>query len=268
MLKTIGKLALTSAIVGLFGSVTVAQAQLTVGPGEQTGTVGQSVDFAFSISGDSAATVSLFGFDLEFDQTTAPYAPVLVSGTNDTVNCTFDTDLMNTGLSSLTFLLPGASVGPIIGVSFGSTSFPPHAIGRGGVIAHCGFTISADATPGDVPLVCRPGSANASDAEGNPIDTTCPDGVLHILPPPPTATKTPTLPPTATATSTPPSTLTPTKPPATLTPVATHTPSPRPTSAIQDDDGCQINANGSGKGSGWLLLIPAAVLFSTRRRRR
>jgi MYXO-CTERM domain-containing protein len=106
------------------------------------------------------------------------------------------------------------------------------------------------------------------------LGTATPPPVVTETPVPPTATP---VAPTATATA-PAATATPTATPvaptatatapaATATPTATRTPtSGGVCPSCEDDDSCQIGAQ--GHASGWLLLIPAIGLLVVRRRRR
>jgi hypothetical protein len=225
-----------------------AGAQVTVGPGNQTGQPGQQVEFAFGYTGTN---VSAFGFNIIYDAATAPYEPVLMAGTTDQIDCARDTGepLPNIDLPPLVFVLSGK-----IAVSLGDLTFPIAAIGRDGVVARCKFQIKSSAAPGTYPLVCdtAPGQTTAADPVGNELQVTCQDGQLLIPTVPPTSTITPTPPvPTATSTAT-----------ITNTPLPTNT---RPPGGGDEDDGCQIGAPGSS-GSAWMLFVPAALLVWLRRR--
>jgi hypothetical protein len=108
-------------------------------------------------------------------------------------------------------------------------------------------------------IACNnPGSSNP---DGESLLTICNDAVVNVVDPTPTptATNTPTEEPTATEGME-----------ETPTPEPTDTPEVRPTNTripVIDDDSCQIVAPASSS-LGWILMMPAAVLFRLRRRNR
>jgi hypothetical protein len=104
-------------------------------------------------------------------------------------------------------------------------------------------------------LCANPGSSNPL---GESLTTVCNDAEVVIVPDTPTPT------PTNTATQTPTLTVIPTDTPGTPTNTPTNT---RDQSGRIDDDSCQIVAPASSS-LGWILLMPAAVLFRLRRRNR
>ena len=176
MVELLRKWSWAFAAVALVAST--ASAQVVIGPGNQSGRPGSDVEFRFSI--DGSTMVSAFGFNILYAAATAPYAPVLVAGTTDTVDCTVESDLA-ASVSPLVFSLTDQG---ILAVSFGDFDFPVTVFGRTGLIARCTFHIKADATPGIVPLACDPSPAatTAADAQGADLPATCQDGTLTILP--------------------------------------------------------------------------------------
>ena len=108
-------------------------------------------------------------------------------------------------------------------------------------------------------IACNnPGSSNP---DGESLETICNDAVVNVVEPTatPTATETPTVEPTDTPGGE-----------DTPTPVGEDTPTVRPTNTpipVIDDDSCQIVAPASSS-LGWIMMMPAAVLFRLRRRNR
>jgi len=129
-----------------------------------------------------------------------------------------------------------------------------------GLLYQCDVKIAADAAAGIFPLHCS--GAGAADPDGQVLAAQCVEGQVEVVAPTvtPTATGTPTQTsaPTPTATANPP----------TAAPVETPTTAagPQLPTSWEDHDSCQIAAD--GRGAGWLLLVPVAVLVILRRRGR
>jgi len=139
------------------------------------------------------------------------------------------------------------------------------AIPDGSLLYSCDVGIAGGTTAAvlsgatEFTIACNnPGSSNP---DGESLITTCNDAIVNVVDPTPTptATETPTEEPTATEGTV--DTPTP-EPTATSDVPATSTPIPR-----IDDDSCQIVAPVSSS-LGWILMMPAAVLFRLRRRNR
>lgn len=144
------------------------------------------------------------------------------------------------------------------------------AIPDGSVLYTCdvglaGGTVAATVSgaAGTYPITCtEPG---ASDPDGNPLFTICSNGSVTIeepATPTPQPTSTPTFTLEPTAPETPADTPTPV---ATNTPTNTSTNTPRPGGF--DDDSCAI-VSPQSSSTGWMLLLPMAVLLWARRRQR
>jgi hypothetical protein len=148
---------------------------------------------------------------------------------------------------------PGTTCTGIRALVFAETNLDP--IPTGSVLYTCTVALAGDAS-GSYPLTCsRPRSG---DPDANPLGTACTDGLITVVTA--TASAAPTLTPTIPGEATP-----------TGTPEATNTSARSPTSRSPvrsaDDDSCQIVA-GPKNRSGWILLVPAALLLAMRRRRR
>ena len=176
MTESLGRWVAACAVALLLSSA--AAAQVAVGPEDWSGRAGRDVELPIVVSG--ATDVSAFGFNILYDATTAPYAPVLVPGSSNSVTCTVESDIAD-HISPLAFSFP--SLG-FIALSFGDFSFPITSMGREGTIATCTFHIADDAPLGPVSLVCDPSFAatTAADPNGQPIAATCQGATLTILP--------------------------------------------------------------------------------------
>jgi len=225
-----------------------AQAQVVLLPGTQTGSPGETVEFAFGYEGDGSV-VSGAGFDIVYPAD-APYVPV---NTDGVVACT--TAEGANADADLPFFDAARN---LFAVSFGDFSNPIQPIGISGTIVRCQVEIKEDAALGEYPLTCGTDSAQANDKDGTALTATCTDGVLNIVAQQPTPTPTPEGP--------------------TVTPEAeaTNTGGIRTTTRTivrpggggnDEDDGCQVVAPGNSSAA-WLLMIPAAVLLWQRRRSR
>jgi hypothetical protein len=132
----------------------------------------------------------------------------------------------------------------------------------GSVLYTCDVALpgGSAASLGTFAVTCsEPGT---SDPEGNPLTTTCSDGLVTVEEPTPT----PTPEPTSTNTPEPP-TFTPTQD-ASPTPPNTATNTPTNTRSIgAEDDGCSVAAPRHSSG-GWMFLVPMAGLLWLRRRAR
>ncbi len=132
------------------------------------------------------------------------------------------------------------------------------AIPTGSRLYTCQIEITDQADVGvDYPLICS--NAGASDPDGNALSTTCTNGTVEVggfEPVTPTSTPTHTEGPGGTATSTP-----------TGARTATRTSGIPPFVFECDDDNCAI-VSPANSHSGWILLLPAALLLWLRRRSR
>ena len=138
-------------------------------------------------------------------------------------------------------------------------------IPNGARLYTCQIAIAEDAADGTYPLTCS--NAGASDPDGGALVTACVDGSV-VVGVQPTPTGTPTVTPTVTPSPSPsptPTATSGTPPPATATNTPATPPTRTPTPA--DNDDCQIVAPAHTRPA-WVLLLPAALLFALRRRRR
>lgn len=127
----------------------------------------------------------------------------------------------------------------------------------GSVLYTCDIAIAADAT-GEIPLTCS--NAGSSSPAGGALNTDCTNGTITIGGATPTNTVG-----EATATSTPTTGgATPTNTVGGNTPTRTNTTGPIPPTFVCDD-GCSVAAP-VDTTTGWVLLLPAALLLWVRRR--
>jgi hypothetical protein len=135
-----------------------------------------------------------------------------------------------------------------------------------GLLYQCDVKIAVDAADGILPLRCS--GARAGDPGGQVLPVQCVEGQVEVVRPTPTATATstasPTTPPTPTPTTPPTPTASPNPPTGTPEGTPTMAAGPSMPTSWEDNDSCQIVS--AGGGSGWLLLVPAAVLLVLRRR--
>src|SRR5205823_6294282 len=153
-----------------------AGAQVVLGPGNQSGNAGDTVDFQFSISGASAAQVAVARFRLALDPATAVITPVLKDATTGEVDCTIASDLASHVTTGPVFYQPTQKR---VVIGFGDFAAPVQAFGRDGMILSCKFTINAGTAAGMYPLACS-GAPTASDAAGGTIASSCADGQLTV----------------------------------------------------------------------------------------
>ncbi len=121
-------------------------------------------------------------------------------------------------------------------------------IPNGYTLYTCEVDIAPNAAPGTYAVGCA--APEASDPDGNALTSECVGGTIQVGEVP-TATPTPIC--------------TPPQPSATVTPQMTPTRTQNRRSRQWEDDSCQIAAPGGPRG-GWLLGLPASLLWLRRRR--
>lgn len=241
------------AAVAFSAQLSLAQGSIDIGNG--SGAPGGVAAVEVSLNGTGDQTIVAITNDIGFDASN----PV-AANEGGTPDCTLNSSIMK-GNTSFAFRPRNCTVGTdCTGIRATVISFNPAESDTDipdGLVYTCNVSVPADAEVGST-ILLENQIAGITNVDREDIDVTeaSADGSVEVVPPA-TSTPTPTDTPAVTATST-----------NTATPESTATNTPRPTKAGgDDDDGCQMVAP-ANTNSGWLLLLPAAVLIWRRRRAR
>lgn len=228
----------------------------TIQVGSTSGNKGQP-DLFFTTSLETDAEVAGTQNDITFSGGLGAAITIPARATGGRPDCTA---LVKVDGSQFAFQPPGCTGELCTGIRAIIISFSDLSpIPTGTDLYTCKITINETAEDGQrYPLTCS--GAGASDPDGGAIPATCTNGEVEVggIINTPTASPTATTsgvvtPPTATATVV---GNTPTRTPPTVVP---------PTTVC--DDGCAITSTADAQ-TGWLLLLPAAMLIWLRRRSR
>lgn len=238
------------------------------GSGNDSDTVAITATLNISLLGTEVAGTQN---DITFDPVNAPIGKkstgkpdcrvnnnTCVGGSNAGGTCTEDTEStdcpggvcgIHKDATSFAFQPPNCSTNCTGARAIVLSTDNTDPIPSGVVMYTCNVVISASAPDGTYPLTIS--NILGSDPAGMPVTLGGTDGsvAVPIVEPP---TPTPTLGPTITP-----------------TPAGTSTRTTRPTSGFRpnDDDACAI-VSPANSHAGWMLLLPAALLFWVRRRSR
>ena len=246
---------------------TGAEAAAIIHVGSASGMIGDTVDV------DVTLAVPLLGTMVAGTQNDITFsggigaAISIAAKTDGTPDCTVNPAIQKPQ-STFGFLPAGCSGEACTGMRSLILSFAaPTAIPDGSRLYTCKVTINSTAANGQMyPLTCAmPGASNLT---GGALTASCTDGEISVGPGGGTPTGSPT--PTATTSGV---IGTPTTTPTvggTVVATATRTRTGGIIPTVRrgtDDDGCAIGSP-VASGSGWMLLLPAAMLIWLRRRSR
>lgn len=227
----------------------------TIHVGSVTGNVGQA-DLTFTTSLETDALVAGTQNDITFSGGLGAAITIPAKATGGRPDCTA---LVKTDGSQFAFQPPGCTGETCTGIRAIIISFNDlEPIPTGTDLYTCKITINSGEDGDTFPLSCS--GEGASDPDGGALPTSCTDGEVTIGG---GDTPTPTASPTATTSVVGTATITPTG-----GATATRTVSVVPTAPFTTcDDSCAITSPADAQ-TGWLLLLPAAMLIWLRRRSR